>query len=77
MSETYAYVPRPPLPVPVTVLNGRDDAMVDPERVAGWAELSTGPVEFEEFPGDHFYLRDGADAVLGVLSARLRHAPSA
>lgn len=71
VTETYRHVPRSPLPLPVTVLNGRDDALVDAAHLAGWSELSDKPVQFIDFDGDHFYLRTAADAVLSALTGAL------
>jgi surfactin synthase thioesterase subunit len=57
--ETYTWQPRPPLPVPLTVLGGKGD-MVSAEQLAAWsAHTSAGPVQPRIFPGGHFYFREG------------------
>lgn len=69
--ETYTWQPRAPLPVPVTVLGGRQDPLVTPEQLAAWDELTTvRPCPVRTFPGGHFYLRQGPQhAVHRLLTA--------
>ncbi|KQV13772.1 thioesterase II family protein [Kitasatospora sp. Root107] len=56
--ETYSWQPRPPLPVPITVLGGQQD-VVSTEQLAAWAEHTTEqPVQQRSFPGGHFYFRE-------------------
>jgi len=69
--ETYDYLVRPPLQVPITALTGRDDPTVSIERVAAWSALSSGPVAFHQMPGDHFYLNAHLDDVLAVITRTL------
>lgn len=74
--ETYAWRPRPPLPIPVTVLGGRDDS-VSEEQLAAWGELTTaGKPAVRMFDGGHFYFRDRQRAVLRVVEALALTAPS-
>ncbi|MFC5723780.1 thioesterase II family protein [Streptomyces gamaensis] len=59
--ETYTWRPRPPLPVPLTVLAGDSEPLSEDggRRLAAWGELTTrGPVPVRTFPGGHFYLRE-------------------
>lgn len=56
--ETYSWLPRPPLPVPMTVLRGRQD-VVSEEQSAAWAVHTTaGPIQQRTFAGGHFYFRE-------------------
>ncbi|MFJ9606252.1 thioesterase II family protein [Kitasatospora sp. NPDC101176] len=48
-----------PLPVPLTVFRGRDDALATPGRVAAWEAESTAFRGLRTLDGDHFYF--GAD----------------
>jgi surfactin synthase thioesterase subunit len=73
--DTYHYVPRPPLDLPVHVLGGRDDTITR-DRLAPWAEHTTGPCSVELLPGGHFYLRD-APGRAAVLAALRPNAPRA
>ncbi|MGO4753644.1 thioesterase II family protein, partial [Streptomyces sp. 2MCAF27] len=72
--DSYRYRPGPPLRCPVSVFLGDDDAWADRERAEGWRAVTSGPVAFRTFPGDHFYLaaqwpriaRAVADALMSV-----------
>ena len=64
---SYRYRPAGPLAIGLTVVNGADDDHVTPERLAGWADETTGPVERRWAPGGHFYLRGQPRAITDVL----------
>lgn len=72
--ETYVEQPGPPLQCPITAIIGDADPQVTDEEVRDWARHTTGPFELTRFPGGHFYLRDQADAVAGVIAASLARA---
>ncbi len=55
-AETYAFTPRPPLAVPLTILRGADDRWVPAASAAGWAAHTTQAVAEHVLPGGHFYL---------------------
>lgn len=56
--EDYSWTPADPLPVPLTVLGGRDDVIAE-EHLAAWSQHTTrGPIQLRTFPGGHFYLRE-------------------
>ncbi|MFI9230639.1 thioesterase II family protein [Streptomyces rimosus] len=63
-----------PVTAALTALCGRDDPAVSPEDVARWRDFTTGPFELLRFPGGHFYLRDGRQAVISALAGALPHA---
>jgi surfactin synthase thioesterase subunit len=44
--------------VPVRVLHGADDAMIDPGVAARWGEVCHGPVHVQRLAGGHFYTPD-------------------
>lgn len=56
LTETYRHQPRPPLPVPLRILGGEDDPMVDTMQLAAWRELGMPDSRVETFSGGHFYL---------------------
>jgi medium-chain acyl-[acyl-carrier-protein] hydrolase len=56
LAEAYRRAPAPPLSCPVRVCSGQSDPVVSPAGLAAWRQETTGPVEFREFPGGHFYL---------------------
>lgn len=46
-----------PLPVPVLAVGGRDDPVVGPAALDGWARWTTGHLARRTVPGDHFFVR--------------------
>ncbi|WP_239646178.1 thioesterase II family protein [Nocardiopsis valliformis] len=54
--ERYEHRPRPPLPVPVTVILGRDDPLVGRSAVRGWREYTTAGVTEEFVDGGHYFI---------------------
>lgn len=52
-----AYRPRPcrKVDVPLRVLRGAEDPVIDPDVVAQWSTVTTGPVSSDVLPGGHFY----------------------
>ena len=65
-----AYRPRPvsPLPLPFTVLGGREDGIA-PKALAAWQDHTTRPLVMRTFSGGHFYLLDHLPQVATVLTA--------
>lgn len=75
--DTYRFPVRPPLEIPLTVLAGRDDRTVPTASLQPWRATTTATTEFVTLPGGHFYLADQIEAVLDVLTSRLRPAMAA
>lgn len=71
MFETYQHRTRTPLATPITALGGTADRFVTGEELADWKRHTTGGFAFHHLPGDHFYLQDGRDRVLGLIAAAL------
>ncbi|MFE3741082.1 thioesterase II family protein [Streptomyces sp. NPDC059096] len=67
--ETYAYVPGPPLDLPVTVFAGTEER--DTFRFEDWANHTRGPVDLNFLPGGHFYLRAEQRELLRQVAGRL------
>jgi surfactin synthase thioesterase subunit len=59
------------LSCPVTGLHSVGDRDVGAEGVQRWRERTTGDFARHVFPGDHFYVNDHRDALLGVLADRV------
>ncbi|MEW9513657.1 thioesterase II family protein [Streptomyces bacillaris] len=57
------------LPVAPTVLGGRDDLLVSPRELAGWAARAPAGAQERLFPGGHFYLLEQAN--LDVVAAEI------
>ncbi|GAB3213719.1 thioesterase II family protein [Marinactinospora thermotolerans] len=69
--ERYRPFPGAPLSCPVSVFTGNADPEVDAGRAAGWAGVTTGRMDVQVFPGDHFYLGPAREAVVRALLRRL------
>ncbi|AHF03941.1 oleoyl-ACP hydrolase [Marichromatium purpuratum 984] len=70
--ETYRPdLERAPLPCPLTVFRGRDDADLDAEAAGAWSCCTSADFRIESFPGGHFYLSDKPGVVVARLGALL------
>jgi medium-chain acyl-[acyl-carrier-protein] hydrolase len=65
--ETWEYSPSEPLDIPVVALGGAQDAHVSIEDLEKWSQVTKGPFEIQLFSGDHFYIHQATDALLGVI----------
>lgn len=72
VSETWVSPEEPPLPAPMLLLGGREDAGVPHAALQAWASETTRGADVEMFDGDHFYLQQSEAALWASLSARLR-----
>jgi len=66
--ETYEHDPEPVLRCPLAVLSGRQDPWTPEEDLEAWGELTSGPVQYHAFAGEHFFLHDQQQAVLWTVS---------
>lgn len=69
ISDRYSPTSTDPLPVPVTVLRGRDDQLVSPQDAALWSKASSSATEVIEMPGDHMYFSLDPGPLLTELDA--------
>lgn len=68
----YAYGPRTPLDVPLTVLYGAHDDLLGPAEVDGWRDETTGPVGFHEIAdADHLFSGAAWTEVAGLIRGEL------
>lgn len=76
MLDHYEYVEEHPLPVAITALQGRDDALVDEAEVRAWSAHTSADFVMRTQFGGHFFLRDDvdetADRVAGILGRAFR-----
>ncbi len=68
--ETYQHPGRPPLPVPITALGGRDDRSVSVDRLLAWQSLTSASFRLAVFAGGHFYLHGALDELIEVFKRR-------
>ena len=74
MSDTYVYRDGAALPCPLRALHGEDDNSVSKADTLGWAEHSSDGFRFESFAGDHFFITQQAEQVLGWVRDDLQNA---
>jgi medium-chain acyl-[acyl-carrier-protein] hydrolase len=74
--ETYQFVPRAPLAMPVSAFGGLADADISPDQVEAWRELTSGPFRRRMFQGGHFYLRAQRPRLLSYLASDLLGSPA-
>ncbi len=65
--ELYQHAAAQPLPCPLTVLHGLDDASTSLAQAAAWRAHSTGPFRLEAMPGGHFFPFQNPGATLKAL----------
>jgi len=72
-AETYVYRETAPLECPITALGGARDELVSPEELEPWCEYSNAQFRLEVFPGDHFFIHQDHELVVGLLTADLEY----
>jgi surfactin synthase thioesterase subunit len=70
-SQTYKYVPGPPLECPVRAFGGLKDEMVPREEVEAWREHSSGSFRAQMLPGDHFFLNTSQSLLTRIIAQEL------
>ncbi|HEU4510235.1 MAG TPA: thioesterase II family protein [Pyrinomonadaceae bacterium] len=70
-SQTYEYVPGPPLECPIRAFGGLKDDMVTREKVEGWGEHTSAGFRAQMLPGDHFFLNSSQPLLTRIVSQEL------
>lgn len=71
ITERYRHRLRPPLRIPLSILGGEHDPMIEPSELVRWSELTTATSRVEIFAGGHFYLAEHRDALVDRLLSLL------
>lgn len=71
--ETYRRAQPIALACALDVLLGEHDEEVSAAEAQAWSDASRTPARLRHFPGGHFYLSEGRDAVIEHLLRRLAH----
>jgi surfactin synthase thioesterase subunit len=76
MCETYRYAEEEPLDCPLTVFGGADDVHVNPTELAAWGRHTRRPCKLLILPGNHFFLHEHRQQLLGAIAKDLRQLTS-
>lgn len=64
--STYHYLSADPLDLPVTVMFGSEEN-ISKKKALAWQEVTTGEVQVREFPGQHFFIFEHAEAIVHLM----------
>jgi medium-chain acyl-[acyl-carrier-protein] hydrolase len=70
-SQTYKYVPGPPLECSLRAFGGLKDEMVPREKVDAWSEHTRGSFRAQMLPGDHFFLNTSQSLLTRIIAQEL------
>ncbi len=73
--ETVDHRPADPLPVPIFAFAGETDGEITLSEVAAWREHTRARFTCESLPGDHFFLKSCAPALLSRVEQEMRALP--
>jgi medium-chain acyl-[acyl-carrier-protein] hydrolase len=68
----YEYTGGPPLPVPIVMIAGQHDPVLDEDDKNGWAGQTTAGFHVRHVAGDHWLLDSALDEVAVVLAGECR-----
>ncbi|HWS82717.1 MAG TPA: thioesterase domain-containing protein [Ktedonobacteraceae bacterium] len=76
LCDTYKYIHRKPLPIPISACGGLQDPEVTHDGISAWRMQTSGPEEAKNFrlrffEGDHFFIHKEQAALLQALSQDL------
>ena len=71
VSQTYQYVPGPPLECPIRAFGGLKDEKVTREKVEGWGEHTNAGFRAQMLPGDHFFLNSSQPLLTRIIAQEL------
>lgn len=73
LSETYRYLPGPPLGCPISAFGGAEDHEVSAAGLDAWREQTRSTFRARTLPGDHFFLVPRQAELLAAVSEDLAH----
>jgi medium-chain acyl-[acyl-carrier-protein] hydrolase len=75
LSETYNYVPEPPLPIPLVAFGGLQDPLVSRADLEAWREQTMASFQALLLPGNHFFVHTAELSLLELLTSELKALP--
>lgn len=70
--ETYAYQEEPPFEFPVSVFGGSRDPEAKEDEILAWRKHTTGPFRTKILEGNHMFINNAREALVGEISKDLR-----
>lgn len=71
LCETYQYTFRTPLNSKLVILWGKNDPLVQREKIHFWKREASGTVEFFSYEGDHFYINQHYREISNLMEERI------
>lgn len=68
LSETYSFIPEPPLDCLLSIFSGEYDKDIRPEQLSAWRTHFVRGGEITMFPGDHFFVDQLRQSVLSHVN---------
>ncbi|HEY6565682.1 MAG TPA: alpha/beta fold hydrolase, partial [Pirellulaceae bacterium] len=69
--ETYGFEEREPLPCPLSVFGGTDDARVSRVRLEAWRAQTRAAFSCRLFPGGHFFVQQHPEPLIRAIADRI------
>ncbi|RZT99030.1 surfactin synthase thioesterase subunit [Advenella incenata] len=69
--DSFSYQRSEKINVPILVLSGVDDEAHDYSKAFEWVTETIATVEFNEFPGGHFFINNNKDEMFSIINAYL------
>ena len=69
LAAGYRHKPRPPLPIPITMLIGDKDSWISSDDVAAWREYTTEGFEVRSLPTGHWFMEENPAASIAAIIA--------
>jgi len=70
-SQTYKYLPGPPLECSLRAFGGLEDEKVTREKLEAWSEHTRGSFRAQMLPGDHFLLNTSPSLLTRIIAQEL------
>lgn len=71
LCDTYEYVQRAPLQIPVDAFGGYDDVRVSADDIAQWRTQCSSEFTVTMLPGSHFFVNSARDLVIAAVTNKL------
>jgi len=73
LCETYKYIEKGKVNIPIHVFGGDADKDVTPEKLEAWNELTDKEFDLEILPGDHFFILKNRDSFARRMQRHLKN----